>query len=290
MKILFIINHKSGKNDPDECILKIKEIAASKNTEVCFLHLEENNHDKAIKKALKEYKPDRVVAAGGDGTIQLVVRTLMHTDFPLALLPLGSANGLATSLDIPLKQPESLEYLFGELQAKPLDVLLINDSHICVHLADIGINARIVKEYSKTEESGMMAYAKHLLLAIKETPLMHYEIVTEKETLNKEGYLLAFANTNRYGTGIHITEGSAHDGYFEIRNIPQVSIEDAVKASLTRFNIFIDPNLKTETISCKQVQVRTDAPVDLQIDGEYIGKVNHITVKIIPAALTILLP
>jgi diacylglycerol kinase (ATP) len=290
MKILFIINPKSGKNDPREYILKIEEMAALKKVSIRFLSLTGADDDQLIQTTLKEYTPDRVIAAGGDGTIQLVARNLMNSDFPLALLPLGSANGLATSLDIPLKQPESIEYLFGELQTKPLDLLLINDKHICVHLADIGINARIVKEYSKTEESGMMAYAKHLLLAIKETPLMHYEIVTETETLNKEGYLLAFANTNRYGTGIHITEGSAHDGYFEIRNIPDISLEDAVKASLTRFNIFIDPNIKAETISCKQARIRTDYPVDFQIDGEYIGKVNDITVKILPAAITILLP
>ena len=290
MKILFIINPNCGTGKIEEVTLRIEEMAIAKNAEIRLLYTTGNNDDESIKKSIKEFNPDRVVAGGGDGSVQLVARNLMKTKIPLAVLPIGSANGLATSLDLPLKLPECVDYLFGELQTKPFDLLEVNKKYCCVHLADIGINARIVKEYALGEDSGMLGYAKHLVKAIRETPLMHYNIRTEDQEMKKEGYLLAFANTNRYGTGIHITEGSAHDGLFEIRNIPKVSLEDAIKAGLTLFNIFVDPNMTSEVISCRNADIRTDEKVDLQIDGEYIGEVDHITVQVIPAAITILLP
>lgn len=290
MKLLFILNPNGGTGKIEEVVLQIEEMALAKEAAVRFVYTTGNGDDDSIKKALKEFNPDRVIVGGGDGSVRIVARNLVNTKFPMAILPLGSANGLATSLDLPLKVPESVSYLFGDLQAKPFDLLEINNKYCCVHLADIGINARIVKEYEMGEDRGMLGYAKHLVKAIRETLLMHYTIRTESEEIEKEGYLLAFANTNRYGTGIHITEGSAHDGLFEIRNIPKVSLEDALKAGLTLFNIFIDPNMTSEVISCRYAEIRTDQKVDLQVDGEYIGEVDRITVRVLPSAITILLP
>ena len=102
--------------------------------------------------------------------------------------------------------------------------------------------------------------------------------------------MLAFANANMYGTGIKITEGSVHDGMFEIRNIPKISWTDFIKAGLTKFNIFIDKHMFTDVISCKQAEVFIDQKVDFQIDGEYIGKVNYLKIEILPSAITILIP
>ena len=290
MKILFIINPNSGVKSNEATIAQIQEIAALKNISINILYTTGKRDDEMIREEITLYKPDRVVAGGGDGTIQLVARNLMGTDIPIVLLPLGSANGLATSLNIPSEEKALIEYLFSPMSAMPLDLLRINDIHICVHLADIGINGMMVKEYEEAGHSGMMGYARHAIHAVKETPLMHYTIKTEKETLEQEGYMLAFANANMYGTGIKITEGSVHDGMFEIRNIPKISWGDFIKAGLTKFNIFIDKHMFTDVISCKTAEVFIDQKVDFQIDGEYIGEVSYLKIEMLPSAITILIP
>lgn len=290
MKILFIINPNSGSGSSAATIACIQETAALKNISISILHTTGSRDDEMIRKEIDLFKPDRVVAGGGDGTIQLVARNLMGTNIPIVLLPLGSANGLATSLDIPKDDDALAEYIFSDLQIMPLDLLRINDIHICVHLADIGINGVMVKEYEEAGHSGMIGYARHVVQAVKETPLMHYTIKTEKETVEQEGYMLAFANANMYGTGIKITEGSVHDGKFEIRNIPKISWTDFIKAGLTKFNIFIDEHMFTDVISCKQAEVFIDQKVDFQIDGEYIGEVNYLKIEILPSAINILIP
>lgn len=290
MKILFVINPNSGVKSNESIVAQIQKTAASKKISINILYTTGKSDDRMVREEIAVYKPDRVVAGGGDGTIQLVARNLMGTNIPIMLLPLGSANGLATSLNIPTKDEELIEYVFSDIPTMPLDLLRINDTHICVHLADFGINGMMVKEYEEAGDSGMLGYARHAIHAIKETPLMKYTIKTEKETITQEGYMLAFANANMYGTGIKITEGSVHDGMFEIRNIPKKSWTDFIKAGLTKFNIFIDKHMFTDVISCKHAEVFIDQKVDFQIDGEYIGKINYLKIEMLPSAITILIP
>lgn len=290
MRILFVINPHSGSNTSESLISLIQETATIKRISINILYTTGKRDDEMIREEIQLYKPDRVVAGGGDGTIQLVARNLIGTNIPIVLLPLGSANGLATSLNIPSTNKDLAEYVFSDLTLMPLDLLRINNTHICVHLADIGINGIMVKEYEEAGHSGMLGYARHLVHAVKETPLLHYTIKTEDKTLDLQGYMLAFANANMYGTGIKITEGCVNDGKFEIRNIPKVSFLDALKAGLTKFDIFIDKNMFEDVISCKQAEIFIDQKIDLQIDGEYIGAVDYLKIEILPSAIHILLP
>ncbi|MGN6646561.1 MAG: diacylglycerol/lipid kinase family protein [Cytophaga sp.] len=290
MKILFVINPNSGSSRSEATMACIQETAAAKHISINIIYTTGKRDDEQIREEIRLYKPDRVVAGGGDGTIQLVARNLIGTGIPIVLLPLGSANGLATALNIPDEDTALANYIFADLPPLPLDLLRINNTHICVHLADIGINGMMVKEYAENGHSGMLGYARHLIHAMVETPLMQYTIKTDKETIEQEGYMLAFANANMYGTGIKITEGSVHDGLFEIRNIPKISLTDAVKAGLTKFNIFIDRDMFADVISCKQAEIFIDQKADLQIDGEYIGAVDYLKIEILPSAILILIP
>src|SRR3989337_1069345 len=106
MKILFIINPISGATSNDKAILAIHEKAASSGVDFKFFYTSAGNNDDAIQEQIKEYKPTRVVACGGDGTVQVVARNLMDHPIPMAILPLGSANGFATELGLSQKLNE----------------------------------------------------------------------------------------------------------------------------------------------------------------------------------------
>src|SRR5688572_27180061 len=107
MKILFIINPVSGATSNDSAILLIHKTAAYRKTDFKFFYTSSESNDDLIQDQLREYKPDRVVACGGDGTVQTVGRNLMNKNIPMGILPLGSANGLATALGLPENLEES---------------------------------------------------------------------------------------------------------------------------------------------------------------------------------------
>jgi diacylglycerol kinase (ATP) len=289
-KILFVINPSSGRTGNDKAILHIHKRAIEEEFDFKFLYTTGRHDDETIQRELSDYQPQRVIAGGGDGTVQLVARNLIGRDVLMGILPLGSANGMATALGFSQKDADAVDIAVGADHFIPLDILKFNGKHYCIHLGDIGINALMVKKYGQTNQKGMLGYAKHLMSSIKESPLLKYTIKTPEETYQKEGYMLAFANANKYGTGIHISEGEVWDGKFEICNVPEVALDQAIKAGLTILNVFIDKNMFSDVISCSSAEIFIDRKTDFQIDGEYLGLVDYLKIEVIPAAVKLLVP
>ena len=288
MKTLFVINPKAGGTDHENTIESLKELVKSKDVEAKFYFTTGDDDEKNIKKQIDKFKPGRIVSGGGDGTIQLVAKILLPYDLTMGILPLGSANGLATALEIPKDPMEAAEKILTSTRVRLMDMLRFNDKHLCIHLSDIGVNALIVKKYEEGGERGLLGYAKHLLSAIQETPLYKITVRTPEETFQKEGYMMAFANAHKYGTGVQISEGSVSDGMFEICNVEKVTLDDAIKAGLTILNVFVDKNMFSDVITCREAEITIDQKAHFQIDGEYMGLTDHVKVEIVPGALKLI--
>jgi YegS/Rv2252/BmrU family lipid kinase len=288
MKILFVINPIAGGTDHENTILRLAELANDAGYESRFYLTSGKSDEKKIRDEIDKFRPDRVVSGGGDGTIQLVAKILLPTDISLGILPLGSANGLATALEIPKDPLEAAAKIFRATEIRPMDMLRFNGKHLCIHLSDIGVNALIVKKYEEGGERGILGYAKHLLSAIQETPMYNIKVQTEKETFHKQGFMMAFANAHKYGTGVQISDGSVSDGMFEICNVEKVNLDEAIKAGLTILNVFVDKNMFSDVIKCREAEIAIDQKVHFQVDGEYMGLIDHLHVEIVPAALKLL--
>ena len=289
MKILYVINPASGRTSNDPALETINAIMADNGFEFKYLFTTGDRDSKKINDEFADYRPDRVVACGGDGTVQLVARSLIGKKIPMGILPLGSANGMAKALEISDKLEEALSIVVLAEKSIPLDLIQIND-RICIHLSDLGTNALLVKNYEEAGDKGMVGYAKHLIASIRESEPMHYTIATPNGIFEKDGYMLAIANAHRYGTGVHISDGSVSDGKFEICNVQEIDLQSAIKAGLTALNIFIDKDMFSDVISCSKAEIKINRKVHLQIDGEYIGETDTVHAMVMPAALRILVP
>lgn len=288
MRVLFIINPSSGRRGNEEAIAHIAELGKTGVFDHKIHYTSGENDDEKVQQAIREYAPDRVAACGGDGTVQLVARNILNSGIPMGILPLGSANGLAKALDLPKDYAEAIGVIVSSPRILPLDLIRINDEHLCTHVSDIGTNALLVKRYEESGDKGMIGYAKHLISSIQGSDLMQYEIRTRESTCTKEGYMLMIANANKYGTGVHISEGSVSDGKFEICNVQRIDLESAIKAGLTAINIFIDKDMFSDVISCSEAHIKIGRRAHLQIDGEYIGEVDELKVNIISSAINVL--
>jgi diacylglycerol kinase family enzyme len=288
LKVLFVVNPSAGKAPLDKAILSVHNHSVATGFDFKFFYTRGNNDDEAIRHQVEWYEPDRVVACGGDGTVQLVARNLVHSKIPLGILPMGSANGLAKALDVPTDIDAAIQQVIQSKKLKPIDLVKIN-GHWCIHLSDIGTNALLVKNFHEAGDKGMIGYAKHLLGAIQQSEIMHYKIVTPEETFEKSGFMLAFANAHKYGTGVQISDGSVSDGKFEISNVQKIDLESAIKAGLTALNVFVDKDMFSDVISCREAEVTIDRKVHWQVDGEYMGETDHLKIEIIPSAIQLLI-
>lgn len=153
MRLLFILNPSSGNKNNDDAILSIHRTMVETGLDFKFVYTSEEDVDRLIESHIRDYKPNRIAACGGDGTAQQVARNLIGKNIPMGILPLGSANGLAKALNIPQHLELALSIFVHASQSVPLDLLKVNN-HICIHLSDIGTNALLVKNYEEAGDTG----------------------------------------------------------------------------------------------------------------------------------------
>src|SRR3990170_3069111 len=125
LKLLFIINPRSGSNNTDWKTV-IEEYFQNSGHSLELLLLGEQIDQQEIKDKIAGFKPDRVVAVGGDGTIKLAAECLIHTDTWLGIIPAGSANGLAKELNIPTDVTKALDVVVNGTQ-KTIHITTVND-------------------------------------------------------------------------------------------------------------------------------------------------------------------
>ncbi len=100
-KILFVINPISGDIDKADFQEILKEFMENRQQTFDIYMTTGNEDKKQIANRIKDLSPGTVVAAGGDGTCNMVAQLLINTNIKLGIIPLGSANGTATSIKLP---------------------------------------------------------------------------------------------------------------------------------------------------------------------------------------------
>jgi diacylglycerol kinase (ATP) len=285
LKLLFIINSSSGNNETD-WQAAIHNYFKSTNHTIELFDLPDTCSIEKIKQKIEEYKPSRIIAVGGDGTVKLAAQCVMQTNIPLGILPAGSANGLAKELEIPRRAEEAIDIAVNGI-IKKIHLIKINDE-VCIHLSDIGFNAFVVKKFEATHKRGMPGYIKASWKVLWKKPLMQLEIQTDKAVIKREAAMIVLANAAKYGSGALINpKGKLNDDLFEVIVVKKVSFREIFKMMFTHMPY--DP-AKTEVLQTGSLHIHAKRKVHFQVDGEYLGKINDINASIITDAINMIIP
>lgn len=284
--LLFVINPVSGgrqKKDHEAAINKYYEKLVHK---IDFFLLTGKNDAQELEKCIAQIKPHKVIAVGGDGTVGLVAKKILGTEMQLGILPAGSANGMARELNISLNIEEALHTVEKGI-VKKADAICINNE-ICLHLSDIGLNARLIKYFEEGEKRGILGYAKVALKALFRKQNIRVIIHAKDKEIKRDAFMVVLANASKYGTGALINpNGNLYDGLFEVVIIRHLGIATFLKVWFRPRSL--DPK-KIEVIQATSVHIETHRRVHFQVDGEYLGKVHVVDAEILPAQLNIILP
>ena len=288
-RVLFIINPRSGKREESNLADLISLQSKISGFDFQIYVMTGNNEEASISEEIRTYNPQLVACAGGDGTVNLVAGILVETDITLLIIPHGSANGMAKELGIDSRLDHALALLENGV-IKAIDALKIN-GEICIHLADIGLNARIVKRFEADHTRGIITYAKHLFREMFLLKRYKFTIRYDDKVVKRKGVSITFANASRYGTGAVINpQGIIDDGKFElvvVKPFPQIQL---LSIAWKMFRNTLHTSDYVEVISCTQAQIHISKKTTLQIDGEVIGKVKEIKVEMLHKALKVLVP
>lgn len=275
--ILLIVNPISGDCDKEPIVNLVKSEAEARNLAFQLYKTTGKNDIEAINAIIEEKSPSRLLVAGGDGTISMVAHCVLGKNICLGIIPAGSANGMAVNFNIPDTLAEQVEIALSDCTLK-IDALFINDK-LCLHIADFGINAELVKNY---EDSGIRGKLGYFLQSIptmfnSESPF-DFTIKTEEGTVEESGILLAIANANKFGTGATINpNGKMNDGKFEILVFKSLDFIEIFKTIQDKPEMSSD---FVHVISTHKAQISCKKKVPFQIDGEFVGEIENVLATI----------
>lgn len=286
MKLLFVINSRSGGDNKSWQDI-IRNYFTGKEHTVDYFFLEKNTTDKQMRECINELHPDRVIAVGGDGTVTYVGKIIARSKMALGILPAGSANGMAKELGIP-EDPAAALAIIENGNIYPCDGIQINEKEICLHLADIGINAQFIKYFEEGKLRGWLGYAKVIFKTLWRSQKITVSIDTDDRKINTRAFMVVLANASKYGTGAVINpEGQLDDGKFEVVIVYKLSLVEVLKTLFKPKSV--DPK-KIEVLHTRTINIRARRRAHFQIDGEYKGKATNLDAVILPGYINIIRP
>lgn len=289
MKLLFIVNPISGGVNKEPFLKEAKELCNSYGIEYSIFKTTGQDDEKIALRQLHEFQPDKVVSVGGDGTTLFTAITLLETGYPMGIIPLGSANGMATELFVNPVPIEALQDLIMSQIIGDLDLILVNNEHYTMHVGDVGINAKIVESYEKDTNRGMVTYAKYFIEELGKIKPFHVHARTDSDEYEGSVVMSAICNARKYGTGVPLNLiGNPMDGKLELVFVEKIDLASLIRSGLSSFNENYFDNQVSTVIQCKKAELTFDEPLLLQLDGEIIEKYKTIDIELIPGAVKLI--
>ncbi len=286
MKLLFVVNPISGNVNKEPFLKEAKTLCNKYRIDFEVFKTTGKNDELSLRKILEQFSPDKVLSVGGDGTTLFTSLTLLGTEYPMGIIPLGSANGMATELFVNPDPIEALKDVIMSDIVAGLDLLKINETYYTMHIGDIGVNAHIVEAYEKDPKRGMASYAKYFIDQLTKLKPFHATIRANGKTYREKLLMLAICNARKYGTGVPLNVvGSPMDGLFEIVLVKRISASSLIKAGLAKFDENFLDHQASKVIAAEYAEVELEKPHLLQLDGEVIGKFKELKLEILKGAV-----
>lgn len=266
-KIVFILNPHSGTQSKESLPAAI-EAGMDKDLYDCEVRFTERaGHAADIARECVAGGVDVCVAVGGDGTVNEVARSLVHSRTALGIIPCGSGNGLARHLCIPLDVRKAVA-LINRGKVEDLDYGVINDlPFFCT--CGMGFDAFISQKFAEAGKRGRLTYMENVLKeGLKYKPAT-YEVVDETGVMKCKAYLVACANASQYGNNAYIApQATMTDGLLDVVVMEPFTAFDAPQICIDMMNRTLDRNSKIKTFRAKRIHIHRSEEGAIHYDGD----------------------
>jgi diacylglycerol kinase (ATP) len=289
MDRLFIINPKSGFRHPlrqlEDHIYSVFNETGNDKFEI--VHSEYAGHAYNLARDAAGRGVSMVVAAGGDGTMNEVCSALVNTQTAFGLIPMGSGNGYARSLKIPLNYKAAIQHI-KDGKAGKIDVGRI-DNRYFFGTAGFTLDAHISAKFDSFNHRGPLPYFYIGLREFLNYTCEDFELEFNGNRINVCPIILTVANTSQYGNGAIIApQADFADGLLDICIIENQSVLDLSFRLNLLFNGKIQSMRGYKSYRTGKLKIkRSKGSGFYHLDGEsFTGGHSH-EIEIIPKALTV---
>ena len=278
-KITFILNPISGTHSKEEIPELIEKTLDHGLYEPRIVFTEYAGHAAEIAREESKAGTDVVVAVGGDGTVNEVARSLVHTATALAIIPCGSGNGLARHLCLPLDVKKAIEVI-NSCKIEAFDYGVINDMpFFCT--CGMGFDAFISLKFAEAGKRGPITYVENVLKEGLKYKPETYEVEDESGAKRYKAFLIACANASQYGNNAYIAPGATmKDGEMDVIIMEPFDVLDAPQIAADLFMKTLGNNSKIKTFRTKQLRIHRKKAGAIHYDGDPIMTGTDVDVRI----------
>jgi diacylglycerol kinase (ATP) len=293
-RVLVILNPSSGQHEAEDSRLIIEEVLQTQGIdfEVCETGAEKDAFRWA--RDAKEQEYDAVIAAGGDGTIVEVMNGLLYgkRQLPLLPVPLGTANGLARALKLPLETKAALEAsLAGKIVR--LDVAhVVNRDHHFLLFAGAGYDANVIREADREQKDkhGFMAYIYAAFRVLRKQRNQYITLVLDGKRTSVVAHSVLLFNASAFEiAGIPVgPKANARDGQLEIVLLRDPTVWGTLREL---WNVITHQFTQKpeELLQASRVRIEALRPLPFQTDGDELGE-TPLEIEVKPGAASFVVP
>lgn len=233
---------------------------------------------------------DLVVVGGGDGSLNAAAPALIDTHLPLGVLPMGTANDLARTLQIPVDLEQASDIIAGGVLHK-IDLGRVNDRYF-FNAAHIGLGVHAQEHLSPDVKRrwGVFGYARSLFKAISSFRPFHADIVCDGRRKRVRSLQISVGNGRHYGGGMTISEdASIDDRLFFLYSIEPRSVWELVKCvpafRAGRFEEYHPVDIEQG----RSIRITTSRTLRISADGEVVSR-TPATFEMVGGAVKVYVP
>jgi YegS/Rv2252/BmrU family lipid kinase len=290
-RVAVVFNPATGGGDAAGRRRDTREALEGAGLEVLWLETTpEDPGQGQTAKALAE-GVELVMAQGGDGTVMACVTGLAGTEVPLAVLPGGTGNLLATNFDVPADLEGAVEVALDGDRVR-LDVAAMDDDRFVV-MGGIGFDAAMLRDADPKlkEHLGAVAYVLSGFRQLRRRPT-RFRLRLDDRRIDRTGQGVLVGNLGRLQGGLPVMpDARPDDGLLDVAVLRTRTLVDwlalAVRVLLRRRRK--DPQL--EAFQARRVEIGCDRPQPVERDGDPLDTPrDHLVIEVVPKALTLCVP
>ncbi len=287
--IYLILNPKSGKGGrrsaKRNALVQARRLRDRLGVGLELLPTAYAGHATELSKALSQDDGARVVAIGGDGTVNETASGLIGGRSPLGIVPMGSGNGLARHLGVPLGPTAAVNLAFSG-RVIDMDCGVIGGRHFFT-TAGVGLDAEVGWAFANLSGRGLANYIRATTELFFRYRPKRYRIEVDGQVLEREALMVTFANASQFGNNAIIApHARVNDGWLDmviVKPFPKVAI--GVLASMLMSGR-VDRVSYVESIRFRHTRVELEGEQGKgHVDGEPFALEKSFEVSVVPSAL-----
>ena len=245
------------------------------------------------KQAVKDgYK--LIIAMGGDGTIEAVMRGLVGRKAHLGIIPSGTSNNVAKSLEIPEEVEAACDLIVShpvrKMDAGQVKMKGQKKSYF-FEVVSIGLSSALYEQANDLKDGKLSKIKDVALSFLKEEKLSTVYLTLDGESKIKfDTILVVVSNTPIFGKNFKAApSASLEDGLLDISVYPDFSKAELLAHYAKIMNEGNSENDRVQRFRASELEVKASPKLEVMADGISVGK-GKVKIKLLPGAVSVIAP